>query len=67
MKKYRIEIWQFHSITATYESDDIVDVLTWFKGNWYWVYDDGHCAFYVYRDGHEEINFDELCDLGFYD
>lgn len=64
--KYKIEIWQYHNIADTYESDDIRDVLNWYKNNWHWIYDVGDCAFYVYKDN-EELSWDEEYKLGFYD
>ena len=33
--KYRIEIWQYQNITETYESDNIEDILKWYKLYWW--------------------------------
>lgn len=64
--KYKIEIWQYHSITATYESDDIKDILSWYRSCWSHSYDMGYCAFDVYKDG-VLLSFDEEYNLGFHD
>ena len=64
--KYKIEIWQYHSITETYESDDIKDVLLWYRLHWQYAYDMGYCSFDVYEDG-RELSFEEGNELGFYD
>ncbi len=63
--KYRIEIWQYHTITETYESYIIEDILQWYKSHWYWSYELGDCTFYVYKDG-VKISFDEEYKLGFH-
>lgn len=63
--KYRIEIWQYHDITETYESDNIEDVLEWYKLNWWWPYELGDCVFYIYNDN-EELSWNEAYKLGFY-
>ena len=64
--KYKIEIWQYHIIAETYESDDLTDILSWFRSEWLSAYDMGYCSFNVYEDG-RELSFDELYGLGFYD
>ena len=64
--KYKIEIWQYHSITTTYESDDIEDVLLWYKAEWYMAYENGFCAFYIYEYD-RPLSFDEEYELGFHD
>ena len=66
MKKYRIEIWQYRHIVRINESDDINDILKWYRNYWQCVYDSGMCAFDVY-EGDREMDFDELDSLGFYD
>lgn len=64
--KYKIEIWQHQSLTATYENDDIKEILKWYKENWKWSWDYGHCAFSVYENG-RLLSFKEATELGFYD
>ena len=63
--KYKIEIWQWYNITETYESDDIADILKWYRGNWYWEYERGGCSFAVCENG-RELSFEEKYVLGFY-
>lgn len=64
--KYKIEIWQWHSITETYESDDINEILKWYKENWDYCYQCGNCTFSVYKND-KNMTFDELNKLGFFD
>lgn len=63
--KYKIEIWQYHVITETYESNDINDILKWYRVHWRWLYELGDCTFCVYKDG-VEIPWDEEYKLGFH-
>ena len=63
---YRIEIWQYHSLTETYESDSVEEILDWYKNNnWQYCYECGGCAFDVYKDG-IELSFEEEYKLGFH-
>lgn len=64
--KYKIEIWQWRSIIETYESDDITDVLDWYRNNWRGCYECGNCSFTVYEYG-RELSFEEEFELGFYE
>lgn len=64
--RYKIDIWQYHSVVDNYESDDIESILKYFRSRWYYIYDYGMCSFTVY-EGERELSFDELYDLGFYD
>ena len=64
-KRYKIEIWQYHRVIETYESNEITDVLGWYRDKWYFTYDAGNCAFDVY-EGDRQLSFDELYKLGFY-
>lgn len=63
--KYRIEIWQHHDITETYESDNIEEILKWYRIYWWWIYELGDCSFSVYEDN-KSLSFDEINRLGFY-
>ena len=64
--KYKIEIWQWCNMTDSYESDDIQDILSWYKTEgWYGAYDNGLCSFNVYENG-RLLSFDEGYELGFY-
>ena len=64
--KYKIEIWQWFNMTDSYESDDIQDILSWYKTEgWYGVSENGLCSFGVYENG-RELSFDEGYELGFY-
>jgi hypothetical protein len=56
--KYKAEIWRYHSIIDTCESDNVKDIIEWFRSEWYGSYDDGMCYLEVYRDG-EELSWDE--------
>ena len=63
--KYKIEIWQYGSITEIYESENIEDIVAWYKSNWEMCWDMGGCAFEVYENG-KQLSFDEEYELGFY-
>ena len=63
--KYKIEIWQYHSLVETYESDNIEDILVWYESNWKWPYELGDCAFEIYKDG-RNLSFEEENELGFF-
>lgn len=64
--KYRIDIWTWGIMSATYESDSIEDVLAWFvNNNWAHTYDIGNCSFNVFEDD-EILSFEEEYKLGFY-
>jgi len=63
--KYKIEIWQYYSMVATYESDDIEDVLSWYKIHWWNCYEMGNCVFSIYEND-IELDFDEEYKLGFH-
>lgn len=63
---YKIVIWQKQNITEVYENEDIQNILAWYKMYWHKHWKNGSCAFFVYRNGFEELSFDELYELGFY-
>ena len=65
MMKYKIEIWKWHNMVQAYESDDVEDVLSWYKANWHWCYECGNCSFSVYQDG-KELSFEEEDAIGFF-
>ena len=64
--RYRIEIWQYHHLTTSYENDDIKEVLKWYKKHWQVNYDFGGCTFYLFENN-KELDFDKCNKLGFYD
>lgn len=65
--KYKIEIWQWRKLVETYESDDIQNILSWYKTEgWYGAWDNDLCSFNVY-EGERRLSFDEGYELGFYD
>lgn len=63
--KYKIEIWQWHSLTTTFESDNIEDVMDWYKAEWWYCYEMGNCSFSVYEND-RELSFEEEAKLGFH-
>ena len=63
--KYKIEIWRWHSISETYESDNIEDLLDWYKSNWLYCYEIGQCTFYVYEN-ERKLSFKEENSFGFH-
>jgi len=63
---YKIEIWQFHGITETFENEDVREVVRWFNENWKWSYENVGCSFIVYKDN-QELSFNEEYELGFHD
>lgn len=63
--KYKIEIWQFHSLVETFESDNVNKVLEWYRAEWKMAYDYGQCTFYLYENG-KMLDFDTKYDLGFF-
>lgn len=65
-KEYKIEIWQYHSIVDTFESDNINEMLEWYKEEWQGVYLRDMCVFYIYKNN-IKLNFDEKYELGFFD
>lgn len=64
--KVKIEIWQYHNIVDEYESDNIKEVLNWFRKHWRCCFYNGGCAFEVYKNN-ERLSFFELYELGFED
>ena len=44
---YKIEIWRFHIIHETYTSNNIKDILKWYRNNWQISYEWGNCSFEV--------------------
>lgn len=62
---YKIEIWRFHVIHKTYTSNNIKDVLKWYRENWQISYEYGACSFEVYKNG-KQLSFDELNEIGFF-
>lgn len=63
--EYRIEIWQYHDIAQAFESDNIQDVVDWYKEEWHYSYEMGYCSFSVYENN-RELSFEEEWELGFY-
>ena len=66
MNKWKIDIWHYHSIVDSYESDDINEALKWFRQGWKWSYDNGDCSFDVYKND-RLLTFDEENKLGFFE
>ena len=64
--KYRLEIWQYHSITTSYENNNIKKVLKWYIENWKGTYDYGYCTFYLFENN-KKLDFDKCYKLGFFD
>ena len=63
--KYKIEIWTYGYVRDSYESDDVLEVLNWYKDSgWYGTYENGGCSYEIYKDG-EMLSFDEEYELGF--
>ncbi len=62
---YKIEIWQHHHITETFESENISEILNWYKQKWWWIYEMGDCSFSIYN-GDTELTFEEEAKLGFF-
>lgn len=65
MKEYKIEIWRHYSITETYESKDIKEILNWYESNYQMLYNIGGCMFYIYENG-EKLSFEDTYGFGFY-
>ena len=64
--KYKIEIWIYHAIEDTYESDDVKEVLKWYKNKWQYCFDNDGCSFSLLKNN-EELSFEEINKLGFFD
>ena len=62
---YKIEIWQYRSLSEVYLAEDIQDILAWYKFYWYGICDEGHGSFNVYKNG-IELDDEELDKFGFY-
>lgn len=63
--RYKIEIWQWHSIVDTFESNSIEEILEWYRENWLYVYERDNCAFDIYENG-KLLEFEEENRLGFH-
>ncbi len=63
--KYKIDVWQYGFLRESYESDNIEDVVNWYKENWCYAYQYGLCAIEIYEDG-ETYPFNKALELGFY-
>ena len=63
--KYKIDIWQYGNIVESYESDDIKEIVNWYKENWSSAYEQGLCSIDVYEP-RKDIPFEEAVKLGFF-
>lgn len=67
---YRIEIYRRYkngvAIKEVAESDDIDEILFWFRDNWYICVEKGACYFYLYKNG-KKLTYTETKELGFYE
>lgn len=63
--KYKIDIWQYGNIVESYESNDIEEVVDWYKENWFNAYEYGLCTIDVYEP-RRDIPFEEAVKLGFF-
>lgn len=63
--KYKIDIWQYGNIVESYESNDIEEVVDWYKENWFSAYECGLCTIDVYEP-RRDIPFEEAVKLGFF-
>lgn len=63
--KYRLEIWQYHCLTTSYESNNIKKVLKWYQKNWKDLFDYGYCTFYLFKNN-EMLDFNKCYELGFF-
>lgn len=63
--KYKINIWQYNSITDTYESDKIEEVLKWYEKNYKWTFENGECSFNILKDN-EILTIKQEIELGFH-
>lgn len=56
----------YGTVTDTFESNELNEILTWWRRNHLLDYDNGHNTFYLYKNG-KELDFDEVYELGFYE
>jgi len=63
---YKIEIWRYHSIIETYESEEMIEILKWYKSKWRDSNEMGECTFYIYENN-KEMTLEEIAKLGFFD
>lgn len=63
--EYKVEIWQYHEIVATFKTNDVDEAINWFRKNWKLAYDSGDCYAELYKGG-KSVGFDEAYELGFY-
>lgn len=56
---YKIEIWQYHSISDEFSSDNLEEVKKWYFINWCGCYNSGGCTFYIYHNGEEKSELNE--------
>jgi hypothetical protein len=62
---YKIEIFRYHSLEDSHESESVDEILSWYRENYRHSYENGECAFDVYKDD-EIMSFDEEYELGFH-
>lgn len=63
--KYRIDIWQYGNMVENYESDNIEEVVDWYKENWADAYEHSLCTMDVYEQ-RRDIPFEEAIKFGFF-
>ena len=63
---FKIEIWIYGRTASTYESNNIEEILKWFRKNWRDCYNFGGCNYEVYKNG-EMLQFHEVNKIGFED
>lgn len=64
MNEYRIEIWQYHFVTDSFSSYDILNIRNWWLDRWYAVWCYGECTLEVYKND-RPMSREELSNLGF--
>lgn len=64
--KYKINIWQYHSIIDTYESNKVEEILKWYEENYKFIYEMDNCSFEVFKDN-KILTFNQIYELGFYE
>ena len=63
--KYRINVWQYGRIIEDYYSNDVNEVVKWYRKNWADSYEVGNCTIEVYESD-KDMLFNRAVACGFY-
>lgn len=64
MKKYRIEIWIYHNLKESFESNSIKRCNKWIDENWLLTSQEGNCFIQVMKLDKQEYKIINFTDEG---